>query len=80
MINVLNASDSQIIDHHRTSQTMNQKIDDYVHDISVRFFPEDTERCEELVNVLDDLVARVMIEYRKETEAIEYEPEEIKHG
>ena len=77
---VQNVLDSQTIAHHRTSQTMNQKIDEYVHDISVRFFPEDTERCEELGNVLDDLVARVMIEYRKETEAIEYEPEEIKHG
>ena len=62
------------------SQTMNQKIDEYIHDISVRFFPEDTERCEELVNVLDELVARVMIEYRSLIEAKEYKPDEIRHG
>ena len=62
------------------SQTMNQKIDEYVHDISARFFPEDSERCEELGNVLDELVTRVMIEYRSLIESKEYKPEEIRHG
>jgi hypothetical protein len=59
---------------------MNQRIDEYIHDISVRFFPEDSEKCEELVNILSELVARVMIEYRKEIEAIEYKPDEVRHG
>lgn len=59
---------------------MNQKIDEYIHDICVRFFPDDEEKREELENVLDELVVRVLVEFRKETEAVQYVPDEVKHG
>lgn len=80
MINALSALDSPTTDHHRTSQMMNQRIDEYIHDISVRFFPDESERREELQNVLDDLVLRAIIGYKGEVEAVEYKPDEVRHG
>ena len=59
---------------------MNQMIDEYVHDISVRFFPDDLEKMEELENVLDELVVRALVEFRRESEAVEYAPDEVRHG
>lgn len=59
---------------------MNQRIDEYIHDISVRFFPDEEEKREELENVLDELVVRSLVEFRRESEAVEYAPEEVRHG
>lgn len=59
---------------------MNQRIDEYIYDICVKFFPDDEEKREELENVLDELVIRALVEFRKETEAVQYTPDEVKHG
>ena len=58
-----------------------QTTDELLHDICVRFFPEDEETREELENVLQALIVENMRACRKEFGVdTTYKPEDISHG